>query len=128
MSYILYEETEEKEKDNNKTNTIILTIIIGLVLIFIGLIAYGASTSHWGTVVNKYEVKEHSIVEYDETLDTEITIIYPARYYIVIECNDGYYKCEVDEFRYVTSSMGKKVQIDSNAITEKIKGAENKNE
>lgn len=73
-------------------------------------------------------MKEYTAVEYDETLDTEITIIYPARYYIVIECNDGYYKCEVDEFRYVTSSMGERVQIDSNVITEKIKGVENKNE
>lgn len=117
-----------KEFKFKKGDIIPTIIIIGLVLIFIGLIAYGISITHWGVVVNKYEVKEHSIVEYDEALDTEITIIYPARYYIVIECNDGYYKCEVDEFRYVTSSMGKRVQIDSNVIIEKIKGAENKNE
>ena len=117
-----------KEFKFKKGDIIPTIIIIGLVLIFFGLIAYGMSTVHWGTLVNKYEVKEYTVAEYDETLDTEITIIYPARYYIVIECNDGYYKCEVDEFRYVTSSIGKRVQIDSNAITEKIKGAENKNE
>lgn len=123
MSYIY-----NTEKNNKNSSVITITIIIGLVLIFFGLIAYEISTTHWGTVVNKYEVKEYTAVEYDETLDTEITIIYPARYYIVIECNDGYYKCEVDEFRYVTSSVGKRVQIDSNVITEKIKGIENKNE
>jgi hypothetical protein len=115
------------EKNDKNSCGIITTIIIGLVLIFFGLIVYGISTAHWGTVVNKYEVKEYTVAEYDETLDTEITIIYPARYYIVIECNDGYYKCEVDEFRYVTSSVGKRLQIDSN-IAKKIEGVENKNE
>jgi hypothetical protein len=122
MSY-----TYNTEKNDKNSCGIITTIIIGLVLIFFGLIAYGMSTVHWGTVVNKYEVKEYTVAEYDETLDTEITIIYPARYYIVIECNDGYYKCEVDEFRYVTSSVGKRLQIDSN-IAKKIEGVENKNE
>ena len=128
MSLVFLTKGEEIKKVEKTSSAICITFIIGMVLVVIGLIYYTATAAYWGTVVNKYMVEEKIVVEYDETLDTEITIIYPARYYIVIECNDGYYKCEVDEFRYVTSSMGKRVQIDSNVITEKIRGVENKNE
>lgn len=107
MSLVFLTKEEEIKKVEKTSSAICITFIIGMVLVVIGLIYYAATAAYWGTVVNKYMVEEKIVVEYDETLDTEITIIYPARYYIVIECNDGYYKCEVDEFRYVTSSMGK---------------------
>ncbi len=127
MSLVFLTKEKEIKKVEKTSSAIFIILIVVMVLFVIGLIYYAVIAEHWGTVVDKYVIEERVAVEYDETLNAEVTITYPARYYIVIECDDGYYKCEVDEFRYVTSSIGKRLQIDSN-IPEKIEGAKSKNE
>ena len=114
--------TKEKEiKKVERTSSIILTIfLIAAALFIIGLIYYGATAAYWGTVVDKYIVEEKTVVEYDETLNAEITITYPARYVVVVKCEDNYYKFEVSRNQYENMHIGGFTSIGTKVETERI--------
>lgn len=113
--------TKEEEKKVEKTSsTILITFLIGIILIIIGLIYYGAVGAYWGTIVDKYTIEERTVVEYDETLNTEITITYPARYVVVVKCEDDYYKFEVPRNQYENMHIGSFTSTGTKAGAERI--------
>lgn len=113
--------TKEEEKKVEKTSsTILITFLIGIILIIIGLIYYGAVGAYWGTIVDKYTIEERTVVEYDETLNAEITITYPARYVVVVKCEDAYYKFETNRNQYENMHIGSFTSTGTKAGAERI--------
>ena len=104
--------TKEEEKKVEKTSSAICItfLIVAVLLLIIGSIYYAATAARqgtvWGTVVNKYMVEEKIVVEYDETLNAKVTITYPARYVVVVKCEDGYYKFEINRNSYENMRIG----------------------
>lgn len=79
---------------------------MAVLLLIIGLIYYAATAAYWGTIVDKYVIEERAVVEYDETLNAEVTITYPARYVVVVKCEDDYYKFETNRNLYENMHIG----------------------
>ena len=111
---------EEKKKVKKTSSAICITFIIGMVLVAIGLIYYAATTVYWGTIVDKYMIEERTVVEYDETLKAEITITYPARYVVVVKCEDSYYKFETNRNSYENMHIGSFTSTGTKAGAERI--------
>ena len=111
---------EEKKKVGKTSSAICITFIIGMVLVAIGLIYYAATAAHWGTIVDKYMIEERTVVEYDETLKAEITITYPARYVVVVKCEDDYYKFETNRNSYENMHIGSFTSTGTKAGAERI--------
>lgn len=91
-----------------------------MVLVIIGLIYYGATAVYWGTIVDKYMIEERTVVEYDETLNAEITITYPARYVVVVKCEDTYYKFEIPRNQYENMHIGSFTSTGTKAGAERV--------
>lgn len=106
MSLVYLTKEEEIKKVEKTSTTILITFLIVATLAIIGLIYYGATAVYWGTVVDKYIIEEKTVVEYDETLNAEITITYPARYVVVVKCEDAYYKFETNRNQYENMHIG----------------------
>lgn len=106
MSLVYLTKEEEIKKVEKTFTTIRITFLIVAALAIIGLIYYGATAAYWGTIVDKYMVEEKTVVEYDETLNAEITITYPARYVVVVKCEDAYYKFETNRNQYENMHIG----------------------
>jgi len=112
---------EEEIKKIEKISTIIFIIfLIAAALVIIGLIYYGATATYWGTVVDKYVIEEKVVVEYDETLNAEITIIYPTRYVVVVKCEDNYYKFETTHTQYENMHIGSFISTGAKVGAERI--------
>lgn len=54
---------EEKKKVKKTSSAILIAFLIGMVLVIIGLIYYGATAVYWGTIVDKYMIEERTVVE-----------------------------------------------------------------
>ena len=111
---------EEKKKVKKTSSAILIAFLIGMVLVIIGLIYYGATAVYWGTIVDKYTVEEKTVVEYDETLNAEVTITYPARYVVVVKCEDNYYKFETNRNLYENMHIGRFTSTGTKAGAERI--------
>ena len=121
MSLAYLTKEEEIKKVEKTSTTILITFLIAAALVIIGLIYYGATAAYWGTVVDKYVIEEKAVVEYDETLNAEITITYPARYVVVVKCEDGYYKFETNRNSYENMHIGSFTSTGTKAGAEKVK-------
>jgi len=106
MSLVFLTKKEEIKKVEKISSAILITFLVGMTLVIIGLIYYWATIAHWGTIVDKYIVEEKTVVEYDETLNAEVTITYPARYVVVVKCEDNYYKFETNRTQYENMHIG----------------------
>lgn len=106
MSLVYLTKEEEIKKVEKISSVILIIFLVAAALVIIGLIYYGATAAYWGTVVDKYIVEEKTVVKYDETLNAEITIIYPARYVVVVKCEDNYYKFETNRTQYENMHIG----------------------
>ena len=111
---------EEKKKVKKTSSAILIAFLIGMVLVIIGLIYYGATAVYWGTIVDKYMIEERTVVEYDETLNAEITITYPARYMVVVKCENTYYKFEVPRNQYENMHIGSFTSTGTKAGAERV--------
>lgn len=121
MSLIsLTKEEEIKKKVEKISSAICITFIIVATLVIIGLIYYAATAVYWGTIVDKYVIEEKVVVEHDETLNTEVTITYPARYVVVVKCEDGYYKFETNRNSYENMHIGSFTSTGTKAGAERI--------
>ena len=120
MSLISLTEEGEIKKVETTSSAICIAFIIVAVLVIIGLIYYGATAAYWGTVVDKYVIEEKVVVEYDETLNTEVTITYPARYVVVVKCENGYYKFETSRISYENMHIGSFTSTGTKAGAERI--------
>lgn len=120
MSLVYLAKEEEIRKVERTSSIILTTFFIAAVLVIIGLIYYGVTAVYWGTVVDKYTIEEKTVVEYDETLNAEITITYPARYVVVIKCEDNYYKFEVPRNQYENMHIGSFTSTGTKAGAERI--------
>lgn len=117
----VYLTKEEKIKQVEKTSTVIFIIFMVVAVLFIiGLIYYAATAAYWGTVVDKYVIEEKVVVEYDETLNAEITITYPARYMVVVKCEDNYYKFETNRILYENMHIGSFTSTGTKAGAERV--------
>lgn len=122
MSSLVFLTEEGEIKKVEKTSSIILTtfLLIVMALAIIGLIYYGATAAYWGTVVDKYTVEEKTVVEYDETLNAEVTITYPTRYVVVVKCEDAYYKFETNRNSYENMHIGSFTSTGTKAGAERV--------
>ena len=120
MSLVSLTKEEEIKKVEKTSSAIFIIFIVIMVLFVIGLIYYTATAAHWGTVVDKYVIEEKVAVEYDETLNAEVTITYPARYVVVIKCEDGYYKFETSRNSYENMHIGSFTSTGTKAGAERI--------
>ena len=120
MSLIYLTKEEEIKKAEKISSAICITFIIVATLVIIGLIYYAATAAYWGTIVDKYVIEEKVVVEYDETLNTEVTITYPARYVVVVKCEDGYYKFETSRNLYENMHIGRFTSTGTKAGAERI--------
>lgn len=111
---------EEKKKVKKTSSAILIAFLIGMVLVIIGLIYYGATAVYWGTIVDKYMIEERTVVEQDEILNAEITITYPARYVVVVKCEDAYYKFETNRISYENMHIGSFTSTGTKAGAERI--------
>lgn len=121
MSSVYLTKEEEIKKVEKTSTTILITFLIAAALVIIGLIYYGATAAYWGTVVDKYVIEEKAVVEYDETLNAEITITYPARYVVVVKCEDGYYKFETNRNSYENMHIGSFTSTGTKAGAKRVK-------
>lgn len=114
--------TEEGKikKVETTSSAVCIAFIIVMILFIIGLIYYAATAAYWGTVVDKYVVEEKVVVEYDETLNAEVTITYPARYVVVVKCEDAYYKFETNRNSYENMHIGSFTSTGTKAGAERI--------
>lgn len=106
MSLVYLTKEEEIKKVEKTSSAIFIGFLIAAALAIIGLIYYGAIAAYWGTVVDKYVIEEKVVVEYDETLNAKVTITYPARYVVVVKCEDNYYKFETNRTQYENMHIG----------------------
>ena len=120
MSLVYLTKEEEIKKVEKTSSAIFIIFIVVMVLFVIGLIYYAATAAHWGTVVDKYVIEEKVAVEYDETLNAEVTITYPARYVVVVKCEDGYYKFETNRNLYENMHIGSFTSTGAKADAERI--------
>ena len=120
MSLAYLTKEEEIKKVEKTSTTILITFLIAAALVIIGLIYYEATAAYWGTVVDKYTVEEKTVVEYDETLNAEVTITHPARYVVVVKCGDGYYKFETNRNSYENMHIGSFTSTGTKAGAERI--------
>ena len=120
MSLVYLAKEEEIRKVERTSSIILTTFFIAAVLVIIGLIYYGVTAVYWGTVVDKYTIEEKTVVEYDETLNAEITITYPARYVVVVKCEDGYYKFETNRNLYENMHIGSFTSTGTKAGAESV--------
>lgn len=120
MSLVFLTKKEEIKKVEKISSAILITFLVGMTLVIIGLIYYWATTAHWGTIVDKYVIEERTVIEYDETLNAEITITYPARYVVVVKCEDGYYKFETNRNLYENMHIGSFTSTGTKAGAERI--------
>lgn len=120
MSLVPLKKEEEIKKVEKTSSAIFIIFIVVMVLFVIGLIYYAATAAHWGTVVDKYVIEEKVAVEYDETLNAEVTITYPARYVVVVKCEDGYYKFETNRNLYENMHIGSLTSIGTKAGAESV--------
>lgn len=119
MSLVSLTEEEIKKVEKTSSATSIIFIVV-IVLFVIGLIYYAAIAERWGTVVDKYVIEERIAVEYDETLNAEVTITHPARYVVVVKCEDGYYKFETSHNLYENMHIGSFISTGTKAGAERI--------
>ena len=98
MSLVSLTKEGEIKKVETTSSAICITFIVVMVLFIIGLICYGVIAAYQGTIVDKYVIEEKVVVEYDETLNAEVTITYPARHVVVVRYEDNYYKYPVEEY------------------------------
>ena len=119
MSLVSLKE-EEKKVEKTSSAICITFLIVAVLLLIIGSIYYGAVGAYWGTIVDKYTIEERTVVEYDKTLNTEITITYPARYVVVVKCEDTYYKFEVPRNQYENMHIGSFTSTGTKAGAERI--------
>lgn len=120
MSLVFLTKEGEIKRVEPTSSGIFITFIIVMVLFIIGLIYHAATAAYWGTVVDKYVVEEKTVVEYDETLNAEITITYPARYVVVVKCEDNYYKFETNRNQYENTHIGSFTSTGTKAGAERI--------
>lgn len=124
MSLVSLTKEEEKKVEKISSAICITFLFVAVLLLIIGLIYYAATAARqgtvWGTVVNKYMVEEKVVVEYDETLNAEVTITYPARYVVVVKCEDGYYKFETNRNLYENMHIGSFTSTGTKAGAERI--------
>ena len=120
MSLVFLTKEEEIKKSKKTSTTILITFLIAAALVIIGLIYHGATAAYWGTVIDKYIVEEKTVVKYDETLNAEITITYPARYVVVVKCEDAYYKFETNRNSYENMHIGSFTSTGTKAGAERI--------
>lgn len=120
MSLISLTKEEEIKKVEKTSSAIFITFLIAEALAIIGLIYYGATAAYWGTVVDKYVIEEKVVVEYDETLNAKVTITYPARYVVVVKCEDGYYKFEINRNSYENMRIGSFTSTGTKAGAERV--------
>lgn len=118
--------TEEGEiKKVEKTSsaiciTFLIATALAITLVIIGLIYYGATAAYWGTVVDRYVIEEKVVVEYDEALNAEVTITYPAHYVVVVKCEDNYYKFETTRIQYENMYIGSFTSTGTKAGAERV--------
>lgn len=120
MSLVSLTKEEEIKKVEKTSSAILITFLIAVALVIIGLIYYGATAAYWGTVVDKYTVEEKTVVEYDETLNAEVTITYPTRYVVVVKCEDAYYKFETNRNSYENMHIGSFTSTGTKAGAERV--------
>lgn len=120
MSLAYLTKEEEIKKVEKTSTTILITFLIAAALVIIGLIYYGATAAYWGTIVDKYTVEEKTVVEYDETLNAEVTITYPTRYVVVVKCEDAYYKFETNRNSYENMHIGSFTSTGTKAGAERV--------
>ena len=121
MSLVFLTKEEEKKVEKTSSAICITFLIVAVLLLIIGSIYYGAVGAYWGTIVDKYTIEERTVVEYDKTLNTEITITYPARYVVVVKCEDTYYKFEVpSRNQYENMRIGSFTSTGTKAGAERI--------
>ena len=120
MSLVFLTKEEEKKVEKTSSTILITFLIVAVLLLIIGSIYYGATAAYWGTIVDKYTIEERTVVEYDETLNTEITITYPARHVVVVKCEDDYYKFEVPRNQYENMHIGSFTSTGTKAGAERI--------
>ena len=121
MSLVYLTKEEEIKKAESTSSAICITFIIVAALVIISLIYYGVTAAYWGTVVDKYVIEKKAVVEYDETLNAEVTITYPARYVVVVKCEDAYYKFETDRISYENMHIGSFTSTGTKAGAERVK-------
>ena len=121
MNLVFLTKKEKIKKVEKISSVILITFLVGMTLVIIGLIYYWATIAHWGTIVDKYIVEEKTVVEYDETLNAEVTITYPARYVVVVKCEDNYYKFETNRNSYENMHIGSFTSIGAKAGAERVK-------
>lgn len=119
MSLVFLTKEEEKKVEKTSSTICITFLIVAVLLLIIGSI-YAATAAYWGTIVDKYTIEERTVVEYDKTLNTEITITYPARYVVVVKCEDTYYKFEVPRNQYENMRIGSFTSTGTKAGAERI--------
>ncbi len=120
MSLAYLTKEEEIKKVEKTSTTILIIFLIAAALVIIGLIYSGATAAYWGTVVDKYTVEEKTVVEYDETLNAEVTITYPTRYVVVVKCEDAYYKFETNRNSYENMHIGSFTSTGTKAGAERV--------
>lgn len=120
MSLVYLTKEEEIKKVESTSSAICITFLIVAALAIIGLIYYVATAAYWGTVVDKYVIEEKAVVEYDKTLNAEVTITYPARYVVVVKCEDAYYKFETNRISYENMHIGSFTSTGTKAGAERI--------
>lgn len=120
MSLVSLTKEEEIKKAESTSSAICITFMIVAALVIISLIYYGVTAAYWGTVVDKYVIEKRVVMEYDETLNAEVTITYPARYVVVVKCEDAYYKFETDRISYENMHIGSFTSTGTKAGAERI--------
>lgn len=121
MSLVSLTKEEEKKVEKTSSAICITFLFVAVLLLIIGSIYYAATAAYWGTIVDKYVIGEKAVVEYDETLNAEVTITYPARYVVVIKCEDAYYKFETNRISYENMHIGSFTSTGTKAGAERIK-------
>lgn len=120
MSLVSLTKEEEKKVEKISSAICITFLFVAVLLLIIGLIYYAATAAYWGTIVDKYVIGEKAVVEYDETLNAEVTITYPARYVVVVKCEDAYYKFETNRISYENMHIGSFTSTGTKAGAERI--------
>lgn len=120
MSLVSLTKEEEKKVEKTSSAICITFLIVAVLLLIIGSIYYAATAAYWGTIVDKYVIEERAVVEYDETLNAEVTITHPARYVVVVKCEDDYYKSETNRNQYENMHIGSFTSTGTKAGAERI--------
>ena len=120
MSLVSLTKEEEKKVEKTSSAICITFLFVAVLLLIIGSIYYAATAAYWGTIVDKYVIGEKAVVEYDETLNAEVTITYPARYVVVVKCEDAYYKFETNRISYENMHIGSFTSTGTKAGAERI--------